>query len=120
MSATQHWSTHAQWEQDKTEYQTMAKIDNKKAKLDNKLLQNIQDIKLSQNFYRENHKNLENWIDSKTKKLSWSDDPERYIPGWYTITTTLRDCMCQGNNGEEDILELKRGLMHRCNDLKIT
>ena len=33
--------------------------------------------------------NLESGIDNRREKLSWSKDPERYIPGRYTITTTI-------------------------------
>ena len=69
----------------------MAWIDLKKAiwygpaKLDNKLPQNIQDIKRSHTFYE----NLKSGIDSRREKLSWSKDPKNYIPGRCTLTITI-------------------------------
>ena len=52
----------------------MAWIDYKKAyghtKLDNKLSQNVQNIRLSHNLYRKNHENLEREIDRRGKSLS--------------------------------------------------
>ena len=50
------------------------------AKLNNKLPQNVRGIRRSHKLNRENHEKLESGIDSKRKKLSWSEDPERYIP----------------------------------------
>ena len=74
---------------------SMALTDYKKSiwystsKLDNKLPQNVQDIRWSHEHYRENHENLESRIDSKREKLGWSEDPKGYIPGRCTITITI-------------------------------
>ena len=38
--------------------------------------------------YRENHENQESGIDSRKEKLSWSEDPKRYIPRICAITIT--------------------------------
>ena len=46
--------------------------------------QNVQDI-------RRNHEKLESGIDSRRKKLSWSENPEWYIPGRCAITITISD-----------------------------
>ena len=75
----------------------MAWIDYKKAhkrptKLDNKLPQNVQNISWSYKLYRENHENLESGIKSRREKLSWSEDPKRYISKRCTITVTIYNC----------------------------
>ena len=62
--------------------------DNKKAfvwslKADNKLPQNVQDIRRNHKLYRENYENLESGI------ASWSEDLETYIPGRCTITAYI-------------------------------
>ena len=59
------------------------------AKLDNKPSQNVQDIRQSHKFYRENYENLESGNDSKNEKLRWSEDPGRYIPGRCAISTVI-------------------------------
>ena len=75
----------------------MAWIDYKKgiwnglAKLDNKLPQNVQNIRWSHKLYQENHKNLESGIDSKRKKLSWSKDPKMYFSRRCTITVIVHN-----------------------------
>ena len=56
---------------------------------DNKIPQNVQDIRRSHKLYWENYENLENGIDSRREKLSWNEDPERYIPERRAITTTI-------------------------------
>ena len=61
-------------------------------KLDNKLSQNVQNIRWSHKLYRENHQNLVSEIDSRREKLSWSKDPKRYIPRRCTITITIYNC----------------------------
>ena len=58
-------------------------------KLDNKLSENVQDIKQSHKLYRENYENLENWIGSKKENLCRSKCSECYIPGRCTITITI-------------------------------
>ena len=92
---TLHWSAHPQREQDETEKSTYGLDWLQKgiwygpAKLDNKLPQNVQDIRSSHKLYRENYENLKSGIDSRRAKLSWSEDPERYIPGRCNITITI-------------------------------
>ena len=54
--------------------------------MDNKLLQNVRNIRRSHKLY---HENLESEIDSRREKLNWSKDPERYIPGRSTITIII-------------------------------
>ena len=61
-------------------------------KLDDKLPKNVQNTIFSLKRYREKYENLENGIDSKRKKLSWSKDPKRYISRRYTITVTIHNC----------------------------
>ena len=61
-------------------------------KLDNKLPQNVQNIRQSHKPYRENHENLESGIDSRREKLSRSEDPKRYIWRKCTITFTIHNC----------------------------
>ena len=46
------------------------------AKWNNKLPQNVQNIKFSHKSYRKNLENLESGIDSRRKKLSWSKEPK--------------------------------------------
>ena len=75
----------------------MALFDYKKiwycsAKLDHKLPQNLQNIRWSHKLYRKNNKNLENGIDSRRKKLSWSKNPKRYISRRCSITITIYNC----------------------------
>ena len=73
-------------------------IDNKKgiwygsAKLDNKLPQKVQNIRWSHKLYLENDENLERGIDNRREKLSWSEDPKRYIPRRCTIIITIYNC----------------------------
>ena len=43
-------------------------------------------------LYGENHKNQENGIDSRRKKLSWSKDQKMYISRIYTISVTIHSC----------------------------
>ena len=62
------------------------------AKLDNKLPQNVQNIKWSHKLYRENRKNLKRGIDCSRKKLSWSKEPKRYFSTRCTITVTIHNC----------------------------
>ena len=54
-----------------------------------KLFQNVQNIGWSHKLYRENHGNQESRIDSRRKKLTWSKDPESYIPGRCTINIII-------------------------------
>ena len=61
-------------------------------KLDNKLPQNIQNIRGSHKFYRKNYENLESGTDSRREKLSWSKGPKRYISSRCTITVTIHNC----------------------------
>ena len=82
-SITFHRSTHSKLEQDQTEKSSYGLawlqkgIWHGSAKLDNKLLQNVQNIRCSHKPYRENHKNLESGIDSRRKVLSWSKNRKR-------------------------------------------
>ena len=69
---------HPQQEQNETENVAITWFDIKKAydmvllcaKLDNRLFQNIQDIRRSQKLYRENNGNLGSGIDRRRKKFS--------------------------------------------------
>ena len=61
-------------------------------KLDNKLPQNVQNLRWNHKLYWKSHENLESGIDSRIEKLSWSKDPERYIPERCTITITICNC----------------------------
>ena len=78
-------SIHPKWEQDLTEKSSYGLDWLQKgiwygsAKLDNKLPQNVQNIRGIDKLYRGNHENLEHGIDSRRKKLGWSKDPKRYI-----------------------------------------
>ena len=72
--ATVHWSIHHQWEQDETK-KFSSGVDRLQkgiwydpAKLDNKLAQNVQDIRRSHKLHRENHGNLGSEIDNRRKK----------------------------------------------------
>ena len=51
--------------------------------------QKVQDIRLSHKVYRENHEKLESGIDSRRKKLSRGENPERNLPVRCTITITI-------------------------------
>ena len=76
----------------------MAWIDYKKgiwygsAKLENKLSQNVQNITWSHKLHRENHENLESWIDSRRKKLDWNKDPKMYFQMRWAITLIIHNC----------------------------
>ena len=91
-------STHPEWEQDQMEKASYGLDWLQKgiwygsAKLDNKLLQNVQNITCSHKLYRQKHENLESWIDSRRKKLSWSKDPKRYFSRRCSITVTIHNC----------------------------
>ena len=58
-------------------------------KLDDRLSQNVQDIRRSDKFYREYHEKLENQTDSRRKKFNKGEKPERDLPGRYTITIAI-------------------------------
>ena len=91
-------SAHPKWEQDQMEKFSYGLDCLQKgiwyglAKLDNKLPQNVQNIRWSNKLYQENHENLESGIDSRREKLSWKKDPNRYILGRCTITVTIHNC----------------------------
>ena len=93
--ATLHWSVHRQRKQEGTEKFSYSLDWQQKdiryhpAKLDNKLLSNVQNNRWNHKFYRKNHGNLESGIDSRREKMSWSEDPKRCIPGRCTITITI-------------------------------
>ena len=61
-------------------------------KLDNKLSQNVQNVRWVHKLYRENHENLESAIDSRREKLSRNKDSKRYIPRRFTVTFTIYNC----------------------------
>ena len=75
---TLHRPAHLKWEQDQTEKSNNGLDWLQKGiwygptKLDNKLPQNVQNIRWSHKLYQENHENLQSGIDSRRKKLSWS------------------------------------------------
>ena len=79
-----HWSIHHQWEKNRLKNVSMAQIDNKKkriwcspTKLDERLSQNVQNIRRRHKVYRENHGKLESRIDNRRKKVSWGENPEQ-------------------------------------------
>ena len=63
------------------------------AKLENSQSENVHDIRISRKVYLGNHERLASWIDSRRKNLSWTGNPERYLPGrcFFTITICNRD-----------------------------
>ena len=77
---TLHRSTHPKWKHDQTKKPSYGLDWLQKGiwygstKLDNKLSQNVQNITWSHKLHRENHENLESWIDSRRKKLGWNKD----------------------------------------------
>ena len=73
--------------------------------MDNRLLQNVQDIRQSHKVYRGNQKKLEGGIDSRRKRISWGKNPERNLPGRCNITITI----CNS----DDTTELHNQEMHR-------
>ena len=96
---TLHRSAHRKWEQDqmekssygldwlqKAQWYSSAKLDN------NKLPQNVQNMRWSHKLYWENHENLKRGIDSRRKKPCWSKDPKRYFSRRFTITVTIYNC----------------------------
>ena len=91
-------SAHPKWEQDQTEKSSYGLPWLQKgiwygsAELDNKLLQNIQNFTWSNKLNRENYENLESWIDSRRKKLSWNKDPKRNFSRRCSITRTIYNC----------------------------
>ena len=51
--------------------------------------------KLSDDIIRcikKNYEKLESGTDSWRKKISWSQNPESYLPVWCAITITICDC----------------------------
>ena len=95
---TLHRSTHPKWKQDQTKKLSYDLDWLRKGiwygsiKLDNKMSQNIQNITWSHKLHRENHEDLEIWIDSRRKKLGWNKDPKRYFPRRCAITLTIHNC----------------------------
>ena len=94
-SATINWSKHPQGE----EYETKTSIYDLDwlqkgiiygpAKLDNRLSQNVLDIRRSHKVYRKYHRNLVNGIDGRRKKSNRDENPEGYVPGRCAITITI-------------------------------
>ena len=75
----------------------MAWTDYKKAydmvlQMDNKLPQNVQNIKWSHKLYWENHENQESGIDSRRMELSWSEVPKWYFSRRCTIIIIIHNC----------------------------
>ena len=60
-------------------------------KLDNRLSKNIQDIWRSNKVHQVKNEKLETWTNSRRKKLSWGENPERNPPGRCAITITICD-----------------------------
>ena len=54
-----------------------------------KVAQNVQDIRRSGKVYREYHGTLASGIDSRKKKHSRNENPERYITGRCAITIII-------------------------------
>ena len=52
---------------------------------------------MSHNLHWENYENLESGFDNWTEKFRWSEDQERYIPGWRAITITI----CKTDEAQE-------------------
>ena len=94
---TLHRYAHPKQEHERTEISSYGldwlqkEIWYRSPKLDNKLLQNVENIRWSQKIYRENHENLETGIDNRGKKLSWSKDPKMYFLRRYTIIVTIHN-----------------------------
>ena len=70
-------------------------------KLDNRLPQNVQDIRRNHEAYEENQRKVEGGIDSRKKRFSSGKNPEWYIPGRFALTITtmllnhkLKKCTC--------------------------
>ena len=95
---TLHWSAHSQREQDEMEKSSYGLDWQQKGiwygptKLNNKLFQNVENIRWSHKLYRENHENLESGIYRRREKFSRNKNPKRYIPRRCTITITIYNC----------------------------
>ena len=59
------------------------------AMLDNRLSQNVQDIRLSHKVYGKYHRKLESRTDCRRKKLNWGENPDRDLLGKYAITISI-------------------------------
>ena len=75
------------------------------AKLDNRLFQNVQDIPQSHKVYQKYQEKLESQTDSRRKKLSWRENPERDLPERCAITITI----CDRDNATDHILRKFKG-----------
>ena len=81
----------------------MVGIDYKKAiwygsaKLDNRLFQKIQYFRRSNKVYWKYQGKLERGTDSRKKKLTWGENPERDLPGRCTNTITV----CSNDNASQ-------------------
>ena len=95
---TLNWLAHPQRKQDETQKSSYGMDWQHKGiwygptKLDNKLSQNVQNIRRSHKLYREHHENPESGIDSRREKLNWSEDLKSYIPGRCTLIINIYNC----------------------------
>ena len=101
--STIYWSKHPQGEQNETQKCSYSMDLLQKdiwygpAKLDDRLSENVQDIQQSHKAYQGNHERLGSGTDSKKKKLSWGENPEKYLPGRCAITIII----CNSNDATE-------------------
>ena len=78
---TLHISAHLKRGEDQTEKSSYSEYWLQKViwygstKLENKLPEIVQNIRLNNKLYQENNENLMSGIDSRRKELSWSKDP---------------------------------------------
>ena len=57
--------------------------------LDNRLSQNVIDIRRSDEVYQANHEKLECGIASKKKHFSLGENLDKYIQEWWAITISI-------------------------------
>ena len=80
--STLHWSTYLQGVQNKMKKSSYGVDWLQKdlwygpVKQDNRMFQNVQNIRQCQKVYRGNHKKLESRNDNRKKKLNWGESPE--------------------------------------------
>ena len=92
--STIHWSTYLQEEQNELNKSICGldwlqkSIRYGPVKLDNRISKCTRYPTKSWS-HRRNHKKLVSGINSRKKKFTWDENPERYIPGRCTITITI-------------------------------
>ena len=84
--------------------------------------QNVYDIRRSHNVYREYHEQLERGTDSRRKKLSRGENPERDLPGKCAITFTIfnsNDATESHAPVNSDFINSKINLLMYMDDIKL-